>query len=195
MSHPERDYVSRAGAKLAHALDIFHFSPAGLTCADLGSNTGGFVDCLIQRGAAKVYAIERGYGVLALALRKDPRVVVMERTDALHVHLPEAVALITIDTGWTRQRIILPAAKRLLAPHGTIITLVKPHYEAEPVLLQNGVLPDEQVEPVVAPLRASVADLGLTLIAETQSPIRGQGGNRELLWQLQIRDVPATPDY
>src|SRR5207249_3575124 len=96
MSHPDREYVSRAGAKLAHAIDTFQLDPTGLICADLGSNTGGFVDCLLQRGAAKVYAIERGYGVLDLSLRKDPRVVVMERTDALHVRLPEPVALVTI---------------------------------------------------------------------------------------------------
>jgi 23S rRNA (cytidine1920-2'-O)/16S rRNA (cytidine1409-2'-O)-methyltransferase len=186
MSHPKPDYVSRAGAKLARALDVFQFNPAGLMCADLGSNTGGFVDCLLRSGAAKVYAVERGYGVVAMSLRNDPRVVVMERTDALHVHLPEKVGLVTIDTGWTRQQVVLPAAIRLLAPGGAIISLIKPHYEAQPDLLQSGVLPDELLESVVAPVRASLNDLGLTLIGETESPIRGHGGNREMLWLLRV---------
>jgi 23S rRNA (cytidine1920-2'-O)/16S rRNA (cytidine1409-2'-O)-methyltransferase len=186
MSDPKPDFVSRAGAKLAHALDAFQFDPTGLTCADLGSNTGGFVDCLLQRGAAKIYSVERGYGVLAFPLRNDARVVVMERTDALHVHLPEAVSLVTIDTGWTRQRVILPVAKRLLASGGTIISLIKPHYEADSTMLRGGVLPDELLENVVAPVRTGLADLGLTLIGETESPIRGHGGNRELLWHLRV---------
>src|SRR6476660_1813424 len=109
-------FVSRAGQKLDHALTTFNLDVTHLTCADLGSNVGGFVDCLLQRGAAKVYAVEKGYGVLEYRLRKDPRVVVMERTNAMHVELPERVSLVTIDVAWTRQRNILPAAKRLLLP-------------------------------------------------------------------------------
>src|SRR5437588_11102724 len=105
------EFVSRAGQKLEHALVNFGIDVSGLTCADLGSNVGGFVDCLLQRGAAKVYAIEKGYGVLEWKLRKDPRVIVMERTNAMHVVLPEPVALVTIDVAWTRQRNILPAAR------------------------------------------------------------------------------------
>ena len=85
-----------------------------MVCADLGSNTGGFVDCLLRRGAIKVYSIDTGYGVLDWKLRKDPRVVVMERTNAMHAELPEKVALITIDVAWTKQRNILPAARRML---------------------------------------------------------------------------------
>src|SRR3954470_11288116 len=108
-------FVSRAGQKLEHALNTFHIDVNGQTCADLGSNVGGFVDCLLQRGAAKVYSIDTGYGVLDWKLRKDPRVVVMERTNAIHVTLPEKVSLVTIDVAWTKQRIILPAARRLLS--------------------------------------------------------------------------------
>lgn len=186
MSTPRHDdYASRGGAKLAHALVTFGVSPAGWVCADLGANTGGFTDCLLRHGAMAVYAVERGYGVLDYRLRKDPRVVVMERADALTVTLPEPVRLVTIDTGWTRQANILPAARRLLTPDGQIITLVKPHYEAPPDRLLDGVLPDETTDEIVAPLRAMLASLGLILLGETESPLRGQGGNRELLWRLQ----------
>src|SRR3954471_11748390 len=115
------EFASRAGLKLDHALNVFAIDVTGLVCADLGSNVGGFVDCLLRRGAAKVYAVEKGYGVLEWRLRKDPRVVVMERTNAMHVELPEPVSLVTIDVAWTRQRNILPAAKRLLAPGGMVV--------------------------------------------------------------------------
>lgn len=211
MPKPRNDrFVSRAGEKLAHALNAFHISPVDWTCADLGANTGGFTDCLLQAGAAKVYSVERGYGVLNYRLRKDARVVVMERTDALHVSLPEPVRLVTIDVGWTRQSLILPVARRLtlrpeapggaalpadepgkaqralIAPACHIISLIKPHYEASPDELTGGVLPDELTEHVVAPLRESLTPLGLKLLAETESPLRGHAGNRELLWHLQV---------
>src|SRR5512138_357916 len=97
------DFVSRAGQKLHHALCAFAVDVTGFVCADLGSNTGGFVDCLLQSGAAKVYAIDTGYGVLAWKLRKDPRVVVMERTNALYCEVTQPVDLVTIDVAWTPQ--------------------------------------------------------------------------------------------
>src|SRR5437762_12897685 len=106
-------FVSRAGQKLEHALTSFAIDVKGLTCADLGCSTGGFTDCLLQRGAAKVYAVDTGYGVLDWKLRKDARVVVMERTNAMHVMLPEPVDLVTIDVAGTRPRLILPDAARL----------------------------------------------------------------------------------
>src|SRR6476661_6854974 len=123
--HVMPPFASRAGLKLDHALNVFQVEVAGLTCADLGSNVGGFVDCLLQRGAAKVYAVETGYGVLDWKLRKDPRVVVMERTNAMHVTLPESMCLVTIDVAWTRQRYILPAARRLVSSDGKVVTLIK----------------------------------------------------------------------
>ncbi len=178
-------FVSRGGLKLDHGLRAFGVRPSGLACADLGCSTGGFVDCLLRAGAAKVYAVDRGYGVLDYSLRKDDRVVVMERTDALHVRLPEPVELVTIDAGWTRQRRVLPAAMRLLAKGGEIITLVKPHYEAPPVLLDGGVVPDEHLPGVLDGVRPVLDALGLTLLGETESPIRGGGGNREWLWHLR----------
>ena len=114
MSDPAKPFVSRAGLKLEHAMQTFGLDAAGKVCADLGSNTGGFVDCLLRRGAARVYAVDTGYGVLEWKLRNDPRVVVMERTNAMHVVLPEKVQIVTIDVAWTRQQRILPAAARIL---------------------------------------------------------------------------------
>jgi 23S rRNA (cytidine1920-2'-O)/16S rRNA (cytidine1409-2'-O)-methyltransferase len=174
-------FASRAGQKLDHALATFNLEVSGLTCADLGSNVGGFVDCLLQRGAAKVYAVEKGYGVLEWRLRKDPRVVVMERTNAMHVTLPEPVALVTIDVAWTRQRNILPAARRLLAPGGVVVTLIKPHYEADPKRLQKGILPEPEVDGVVKAVEQDITAAGFAVQGLTRSPIIGGEGNVEVL--------------
>src|SRR5947208_5897285 len=133
MSAPP-DFVSRAGRKLQHALATFGLDVSGKVCADLGSNTGGFVDCLLRRGAAKVYAIDTGYGALDWKLRHDPRVLVMERTNAMHVTLPEKVAVVTIDVAWTKQKHILPAARGMMSDDGSCIRLIKPPYEAEAAL-------------------------------------------------------------
>ncbi len=174
----------RGGEKLAAALDHAGIDVADAVCADLGSNVGGFVDVLLRRGAARVYAVEKGYGVLDYTLRRDERVVVRERCNAMHVTLPQACDLVTIDVGWTRQRNILPAALRLLKPAGRIVTLVKPHYEADRETLVGGVLPDEHVEPVVARVIDEVTTIGLTVLDRCDSPIRGQAGNREVLLTL-----------
>ena len=180
------DFVSRAGQKLDHALATFGLDVAGRVCADLGSNVGGFVDCLLQRGAARVYAIETGYGVLEWKLRKDPRVVVMERTNAMHASLPEAIDLVTIDVAWTRQRHILPAARQFLKPaSGVVITLIKPHYEADPKLLKKGILPAESLEPTLAGVKQDIHAAGFTLENITASPIAGGQGNAELLALLR----------
>lgn len=178
---PEIRYVSRAGHKLQAALDTFGIEPAGWVCADLGCNVGGFVDCLLQRGAQKVYAVDTGYGTLAYKLRKDPRVEVMERTNAMHVTLPEPVRLITIDVGWTRQHNILPHALTLLAPRGQIVSLIKPHYEADKSLLNGGVLPPEQVDVVIETVRTRINQAGGQIISLIPSPLLGQKGNNELL--------------
>ncbi len=181
-------YVSRGGEKLAFALDVFAVDPAGCVCADLGCSTGGFTDVLLQRGAARVYAVDTGYGVLDWKLRNDARVVVMERTNALHVALPEPCGLVVIDAGWTRQAKIVPHALTLLAPGAGIVTLLKPHYEAPRAWLEKGRLPDERhpevVAKVLAELRALDPDIGEPLL----SPIRGgKGGNREYLLRIAAR--------
>jgi 23S rRNA (cytidine1920-2'-O)/16S rRNA (cytidine1409-2'-O)-methyltransferase len=181
------DFVSRAGIKLEAALAAFSIDVAGHTCADLGSNTGGFVDCLLRRGAAKVYAIERGYGVLDYNLRKDPRVVVMERTNAMHVILPEKVRLVTVDVSWTRQKFILPNARQLLDSGGSVISLIKPHYEADKGMLRKGILGDEHMELVLARVQADISAAGFAIEGRIESPIRGGEGNREFLVWLTAR--------
>ena len=178
-------FVSRAGQKLEHAIATFGIEVCGLVCADLGSNTGGFVDCMLHRGAVKVYAIDTGYGVLDYKLRKDPRVVVMERTNAMHVMLPEPVAFVSIDVAWTKQKHILPAALRLLAPGGQVVSLIKPHYEATASMLRKGILPEERLGEVVEAVKRDIADAGFVLMGITDSPIRGAKGNRELLAWLR----------
>ena len=177
-AEPSR-YVSRGGEKLAAALRAFGVQPKGVVCADLGCNVGGFTDCLLHHGAARVYAVDTGYGALAWKLRRDLRVVVMERTNALHVKLPEAVALAAADVGWTRQHLILPAAMRLLAPQARIVTLIKPHYEAEEADLSQGVLPAEKMDQVLATVQQRLADCGIILQQTIASPLKGRKGNRE----------------
>jgi 23S rRNA (cytidine1920-2'-O)/16S rRNA (cytidine1409-2'-O)-methyltransferase len=131
-----------------------------------------------------VYAVDTGYGALDYQLRRDPRVVVMERTNAMHVRLPEPVDLVTIDVGWTRQKHILPAARAMAKPDGRIISLIKPHYEAEASLLRDGVLAVEQVEHVVESVASMLGDVGLVEMGRTFSPLPGHGGNQEVFLLL-----------
>lgn len=190
MTTDEKKYVTRAGLKLEHALDTFGVDVGAMVCADLGSHQGGFVDCLLARGARKVYSVDTSYGTLAWTLRKDDRVEVLERTNAMHVELPEPVDLVTIDVGWTPQRHILPSAARLVRPEGRIISLVKPQYEAGEADRVGGVVKEDALEPVLERVRLAVPDTGLVLAGETRSPIRGGGGNVEVLFLLR----PAPKD-
>lgn len=185
MSKPKRTkFASRSGLKLEAALETFGVDVRGKVCADFGSHAGGFVDVLLQHGAGKIFAVERGYGVLDYRLRRDERVVTMERTNAMHVELPERVDLVTIDVGWTKQHLILPAALKVLAPDGRIISLVKPHYEADPSDLRRGVLPTDKLPEVLDGVLKAIAPIGLSVINQTQSPIRGHGGNAEVFLHL-----------
>jgi 23S rRNA (cytidine1920-2'-O)/16S rRNA (cytidine1409-2'-O)-methyltransferase len=185
-------FVSRGGEKLAAALRAFDIDVNGTVCADLGSHVGGFVDCLLRHGAGRVYSVDTSYGLLAWKLRKDPRVVVIERTNAMHVTLPEPVDLVTIDVGWTPQARILPNAARLLAPNVTpteigVVTLIKPHYEAPSDLLHEGVLPDAELPKIVAGVISEIQSLGWEVLGTVESPLRGHGGNREVLARLRRR--------
>lgn len=197
----EQPFVSRAGLKLDHALREFQFDVTGLVCADFGCNIGGFTDCLLQRGAKQVYALDTGYGTLAWKLRNDPRVVVMERTNALHASLPiceratpqaaTGVDLVVIDLAWTPQRLAIPAALKWLNPEGRIITLVKPHYELtdeeKKSLLVDGRLDLNEAERVLQRVLNDMPAWGAQPMAHTQSPItgskssRGGAGNVEFL--------------
>ena len=181
MSEPRR-YVSRAGDKLAFALEHFGINPTGLVCADLGCHTGGFTHCLVDAGAARVYAVDTSKNILDWSLRNDARVVVMERTNALHVELPEAVDLVSVDVGWTRQRLIVPKALQLVKPGGRIISLIKPHYEATDKERVRGKVREELVEEVVARVVEELRGLGANVSEAVESPLVGaKGGNKEFL--------------
>lgn len=180
-SREECRFVSRGGLKLDAALSAFGIEPTGWTCADFGSHVGGFVDCLLLRGAARVYAVDTGYGVLDMRLRRDARVVVCERTNAMDFAPDVACELVTIDAGWTPQRLLLPAAGRALSAGGIVITLLKPHYEAPRDWLRGGVLRPERLAAVLDQFARDVADVGWRIAAQMPSPIRGHGGNEERL--------------
>ncbi len=178
----ERTFVGRGGLKLDHALQSFAIDVRGLICADFGCNVGGFTDCLLQRGAAKVFAVDTGYAMVAWKLRQDSRVVVMERTNAMHAPSPEGgVDLVAMDMGWTPQRHAVPAALRWLRPHGVVVTLIKPHYEAqrgETRAMKRGVLHDEDAAKIVERVCTAMPDLGATVIGVVRSPIAGGGGKK-----------------
>jgi 23S rRNA (cytidine1920-2'-O)/16S rRNA (cytidine1409-2'-O)-methyltransferase len=181
---PKEPFVSRAGRKLAAALDHFGVDPGGQVCLDVGASTGGFTDCLLQRGAARVYALDVGYGQLDARLRSDPRVVVMERVNARHLapgDLPEPVALVTIDVSFISLLKVVPALLPHLAPGGLLLPMIKPQFEAgKGQVGKGGILRDEDVrERVVAGCASGLAGLGLELLGLFDSPVAGMGGNRE----------------
>ena len=181
-------YVSRGGHKLAAALDAFGVDPAGHVCLDVGASTGGFTDVLLQRGAARVYALDVGRGQLADTLRRDPRVVSMERTNArtlTPVSLPETIDLVTIDVSFISLGKVLGPIASTLRPRGTILALVKPQFEAGRGRTDHGVVRDpaihaEVLERVVA--AAQIVGLGTRDVIA--SPILGPEGNREFLVHL-----------
>lgn len=160
----------------------FKISAKGFTCADFGSSTGGFVDCLLLSGAAKVYSVDTAYGELAWNLRNNPKVIVMERTNAMHVALPEKADLITIDVGWTKQESILPNAFANLKANGKIVSLIKPHYESPRYYLRKGRLPDEKMDEVITLVGQKIEGCGGKILKIVESPILGEKGkNREFL--------------
>jgi 23S rRNA (cytidine1920-2'-O)/16S rRNA (cytidine1409-2'-O)-methyltransferase len=180
------EYVSRAGKKLEHALVSTNFNVNGLTCADFGSSTGGFVDCLLQHGAKKVYAVETGYGILDWKLRTNPNVVVMEKTNAMHVILPEKVDFISVDTSWTKLENIIPNVLSNLLPHGYIIALIKPHYESERHMLYKGKLKEEYISKILDIVQEKLTKLELKILSLSESPILGEKGkNKEFLIFMQ----------
>lgn len=178
-------FVSRGGEKLAAAIINFQLSIVNCVVLDVGSSTGGFVDCLLQNGAAKVYALDTAYGEFAWKLRNDPRVVVMERTNILHLEeLPEKINLVTIDAGWTKLELILPVVKKFLRPSGVIIALLKPHYQAEKQQLIKGILSAEIAAQVKERVIKNIQGLGFKVEEEMESPILGGGGNTEFLLKI-----------
>jgi len=174
-------FVSRGGEKLQFALEQFEIKVKNKICADFGCSTGGFTDCLLQRGARKVYAVDTAYGELDWKLRNDPRVVVMERTNAMHVELPEKMEVIVIDVGWTKQEKIIPNALANLKDGGVILSLIKPHYEAG-----KNKLEEDELKKVLARVKGEIEEAGGVVRRITESPIAGgRAGNRE--WLVKIR--------
>jgi 23S rRNA (cytidine1920-2'-O)/16S rRNA (cytidine1409-2'-O)-methyltransferase len=179
-------FVSRAGEKLSFALKEFNIDVKDKICADFGSSTGGFVDCLLKNGAKLVYSVDTAYGELAWKLRQDKRVVVLEKTNAMHVDLPEKMDLITCDTSWTKQMFVLPNVLKNLKDNGIIITLIKPHYEADRKLLKKGVLDESVAENVSKNVLSEIKSLGIKINGLIKSPVIGKGGNTEYLAYLQV---------
>lgn len=183
-------YVGRGGLKLEAALDGFGVDPTGRVCADLGASTGGFTDCLLQRGASKVFAVDVGYGQLAWTLRQDPRVVVMERTNARHLEsLPEPPSLIVGDLSFISLTKILPAICRIAAPGTEAVLLIKPQFEAgREGISKGGVVKDPAVRAAaIAKVREAAEALGARWRGTVTSPIPGaKKGNIEELVHLEL---------
>ncbi len=181
---PREPFVSRAGRKLAHALDHFGVDPAGWICLDVGASTGGFTDCLLQRGAARIYALDVGYGQLEQRLRNDPRVVAMDRINARYLApdaLPEPCDLITVDVSFISLLKVVPALLPHLAAEGLLLPMIKPQFEAgRGAVGKGGILRDEEVRGrVVRQCVEGIAALGLPPLGVFDSPVAGSGGNRE----------------
>jgi 23S rRNA (cytidine1920-2'-O)/16S rRNA (cytidine1409-2'-O)-methyltransferase len=186
VDQPER-FVSRGGEKLEGAFQHFNLNVTGKLCVDVGASTGGFTDCLLQHGAARVFAVDVGKGQLHWKLRNDPRVVVLDGLNARFLragHLPAPPQVVTVDASFISLTLVLPAVKELLAPGGEIITLIKPQFEAGRAEVgKGGVVRDPRVrQQVVERVRSfGVGQLGLQWLGLCESPLLGPAGNVEFL--------------
>ena len=184
-------YVSRGGLKLEKALRDFGVDPTGYVCSDSGASTGGFTDCLLQKGAKKVFAIDVGYGQLDWRIRSDPRVVVMERTNVRYVtpeQLGEPLDLSVIDVSFISLRIVLPVIKSFLKSSGQVLCLIKPQFEAgKEKVGKKGVVRDMQThKEVLDDFVETANNLGFTILGLTFSPVKGPEGNIEFLAHLTL---------
>jgi 23S rRNA (cytidine1920-2'-O)/16S rRNA (cytidine1409-2'-O)-methyltransferase len=184
-------FVSRGGEKLEGALDAFHLDVSGLACADVGSSTGGFTDCLLQRGAQKVYAIDVGKGILHWKLRNHPRVIVMEETNARFVEsLPEKISFITVDASFISLKILIPVVKKWMEENAQVVCLVKPQFEAgkKDVARGDGVIRDPQIhKQVLLDVLTFAAAEGFALRGLVKSPLLGPKGNAEFLVWMDLK--------
>lgn len=188
-----RPYVSRAGLKLAHALDAFGIEVRDRVAADIGLSTGGFTDCLLQRGAARVHGVDVAYGTVAWKVRQDPRVVLHERTNARHITVDtfgEPVELMVVDLSFVSTASLIPVLTTVLASTAEMIILVKPQFEAPKGSTDRGIVRDPEVREaaVIAVIRAA-GTAGLRLVGRTESPIAGTEGNIE--WLLHFEKTLA----
>ena len=184
-----RRYVSRGGDKLAAALAAFAVDPAGLVCADIGASTGGFTDCLLQHGAAKVSAVDVGYGILAWKLRSDPRVIVRERLNARHLtreHIPEPIDFAALDASFISLALLLPPLIPLFAGPPRILALVKPQFQLERDKVgQGGIVRDPALrDEAVDMVRNFAEGAGLTCAEPFACPVVGAKGNQEFFLYL-----------
>lgn len=189
-------YVSRGGLKLAKALSAFSFSLEGFVCMDIGASTGGFTDCMLQRGAVKVYAVDVGYGQLDWKLRNDSRVVNMEKVNIRYLErerIEEALDFISIDVSFISLRLVLPVAAELLKAEGELICLVKPQFEAgREQVGKNGIVRDRKVHgQVLSSARDYAEENGLCVKGITWSPVKGAKGNIEYLMYLKKEEGGA----
>lgn len=193
-------FVSRGGEKMEGALAAFGIDVTGMVAADLGSSTGGFTDCLLQRGASKVYAVDVGYGILDERMRTHEQVVSMERTNARHLEsLPEPIDIVVIDVSFISLNLMFPAVKHVLKPGGLCVPLIKPQFEAGPENIgKRGVVRDHAVHEMV--LRKAIefaTEHGLACLGLIASPLRGPNGNIEFLAHLvndQVADAPTADE-
>jgi 23S rRNA (cytidine1920-2'-O)/16S rRNA (cytidine1409-2'-O)-methyltransferase len=193
---PDHPYVGRGGLKLAHALDVFRIDVAGREALDVGASTGGFTDVLLQRGAARVVALDVGHGQLDWKIRNDPRVVVIENFNARHLtptDLPGPVDFACIDVSFISLRQIFPILPPLLRPGADVIALVKPQFEAGRDEVRKGIIRDPAVHArVLGEVTSAAAAVGLARVGADTSPITGQKGNVEFLLHLRPADTPAN---
>lgn len=189
-------YVSRGGLKLEQALGTFGVDPRGRICVDVGASTGGFTDCLLQHGAVKVHAVDVGYGQLDHSLRQDPRVVVIERTNARHLttdDVPRECSLAVFDLSFISLHKVVPAILPVLVPPADLVLLIKPQFEGERHQIgKGGIVRDAEVRAVI--LEATIArleDLGLEVLATEDCETIGAKGNRELLAHLRWTPSPG----
>ncbi|HMU54755.1 MAG TPA: TlyA family RNA methyltransferase [Nitrospira sp.] len=185
-------FVSRAGEKLAPALEAFSINPSGTICLDVGCSTGGFTDCLLQKAAAKVYAVDVGYGQLAWKLRQDPRVVLLERTNIRYLDpslVPELIQLAVIDVSFISLNLVLPSVVRFLQDGARVVALVKPQFEVGKGNVGPGgiVRDDRQRAGVAKKVMDCAAGLGLLALGTRESTVKGRKGNREILVAFEYR--------
>ncbi len=191
-------FVSRGGDKLAWALKTFQVDVSGRVCADVGASTGGFTDCLLQNGAARVYAIDVGYGQIDYALRQDSRVIVIERTNARYLAtLGEPVNFVTVDASFISLKILIPTIKHWLQSSADLILLIKPQFEAgRDEVGKGGVVRDSKTHKrVLTDILTALKQLGFDIRGLTTSPIKGPAGNTEFLtWINFDSSKESSPD-
>lgn len=193
IDRPEHDYVSRGGEKLAGALDSFSIDVSGYTCVDIGISTGGFTDCLLQRGAVKIYGIDVGYGQTAWKIRQDPRVTLFEKTNIREfdqANIEEHIDLVVIDVSFISLAIVLPVAEGFLSPGGVCVALIKPQFEVgREQVGKGGIVKDSLLhKSVITKIEHLAIDLGFVVMATCPSTIKGTKGNQEFFIFCEKKD-------